>query len=120
MKNVRSANRSGPETLTNAELNIISRVREKYSEYGVIGCTGCKYCQPCPQGVDIPEIFTLYNEYFMKGRDEKVLEKYRSTVPPEKGVKKCAKCGECEEKCPQQLPIRTLLSRATVTLEGNR
>lgn len=120
VENVKSANRSGPGKLTEEELNLISRVREKYREYGVVGCTGCKYCMPCPNGVEIPVIFALYNEYFMKSRDESVIGKYNGTVPPEKRAKKCAKCGQCEEKCPQKLPIRDLLGKAAFLFESER
>ena len=117
VENVESAGRSGPGTLTEEDLRLISRVREKYHEYGFVGCTGCGYCQPCPEGVIIPEIFAFYNEYYMKGRDNAVVTRYREKVPPENRVSRCAKCGMCETLCPQQLPIRDLLSKAAGTLE---
>ena len=117
VENIGSANQSGPGKLTKMELDLISKVREKYGEYGVVGCTGCKYCQPCPQGVAIPDIFTLYNEYFMKGRNDEVVDKYGKIILPEKGLKKCVKCGLCEEQCPQKLPIRDLLTKATFVFE---
>ena len=119
-ENVKSAGRSGAGKLADEELGLISRVKEKYGEYGVIGCTGCKYCTPCPQGVEIPEIFALYNEYFIRGRDKEVVNRYGEVVPPEKGAKRCAKCGQCEEQCPQQLPIRNLLAKASFLFESER
>jgi hypothetical protein len=79
---------------------------------------------PCPQGVSIPEIFALYNEYSRRRREgdaqREIVKKYQEKIPPEKGAKMCVKCGECEEKCPQQLPIRNLLARAARTFERNR
>ena len=120
VENVKSADRSGPGKLAEEELNIILQVRKKYREYGVLGCTNCEYCLPCPNGVEIPTIFSLYNEYFMKSRDESVIDKYKNIVDPENGAKKCAQCGECEEKCPQHLPIRTLLRRAAFLFERGR
>jgi len=112
IENVESAGRSGPGTLTEAELGLIDRVREKYLEYGFIGCTACGYCLPCTEDLDIPQIFALYNEYYMKGRDREVLSRYGEGVPPEIQAGRCARCGRCEELCPQQLPIRDLLARA--------
>ena len=112
VENVKSANRSGPGTLNQDALTLLKQVKAKYREYGVIGCTNCQYCQPCPQGVDIPNSFSFYNEYFMKGRDRDVIQKYFEGIPAEKQVKNCVKCGDCEEKCPQQLPIRNLLAKA--------
>lgn len=115
--NVESANRSGPHTLTEKDLELIEAVREKYLEYGFIGCTGCRYCVPCAQGVSIPEILALYNRYYTKQEDasaqEAIKERYAEEISPEEGAKQCIRCGECEEKCPQQLPIRNLVARAS-------
>ena len=105
------------------DLEKISRVRKQYLSYGLVGCTACRYCQPCPQGVAIPEILALYNEYYTKRGEEtaqdQVVEKRKETIPPEKWAALCAKCGECEEKCPQQLPIRNLLEKAVRAFDEN-
>jgi predicted aldo/keto reductase-like oxidoreductase len=120
VENLESASTSGVETLSEAELQLISQVRAKYREYGVIGCTSCQYCVPCPNGVDIPTIFALYNEYFMEHRGQSVVDRYQGRVLPENGAKNCVKCGQCEEQCPQHLPIRTLLGRAAFLFESSR
>jgi predicted aldo/keto reductase-like oxidoreductase len=96
-------------------------VRSKIFEHGFIGCTSCQYCQPCPQDVAIPDILALYNEYYTKRDDsstqEEIKNKYRTSITPERGAGLCVQCGECEDKCPQQLPIRNLLTRAARSLE---
>ncbi len=116
VENLQSADHSGPGTLSKKELGIISGVQEQYLDYGLVGCTGCGYCQPCPQGVAIPEILALYNEHYRRRGDEaaqsQIVSKRKETVPAEKWATACAKCGECEEKCPQQLPIRAVLDKA--------
>jgi predicted aldo/keto reductase-like oxidoreductase len=121
VENVESANRSEPGSLSAKKLQLIEKIRQKYSEYGFIGCTGCRYCVPCPQGVAIPEIFALFNEYYTKRGDEeaqkKVVEKYTETITEENGAKNCAECGECEKLCPQHLPIRRLIANAERTFE---
>lgn len=117
VENVESASRSCPGTLAEAELKLVDRVREKYREYGFIGCTGCRYCMPCPEGVAIPEIFSLYNEYFMKGSDSGVVNKYKEAVPEENRAGNCVRCGTCESLCPQQLPIRDLIAKAARVFE---
>ena len=121
VENVEYASRSDPSTLTEKDLKLISRVRKKYLEYGFAGCTGCRYCMPCPNGVDIPEVLAIYNEYYRKRGDTKaqqeVVNKYSKRIPPEKSAKQCAKCGECEGKCPQQLPIRNMIARAVRRFE---
>ena len=124
VENVESASRSGPNTLTAKELQLVERVRKKYSEYGYIGCTGCRYCMPCPNGVAIPEIFALINQHYVKRGDrdaeQEVVKRYKETVGKENGVKNCKQCGKCEDLCPQHLPIRNLISGATWVFEPRR
>ncbi|MEM2522099.1 MAG: aldo/keto reductase, partial [Candidatus Bathyarchaeia archaeon] len=114
MENVSIADRSDPNTLTPKELDVISKVRERYLQYGFIGCTKCRYCMPCPQGVNIPEILAFYNEFLRspggEAKRREIMEKYHAAVPPENRADACVRCGTCEEKCPQSLPIRKFLS----------
>jgi len=121
IENLKSADRSNPNMLTEKELRIISKVREKYLQYGFIGCTGCQYCMPCPQEVSIPEILAFYNEYLrLRGDNLKqgeIAREYYDTIPQEKRAELCVKCGECEKKCPQHLPVRELLAKASRTFE---
>jgi predicted aldo/keto reductase-like oxidoreductase len=112
MENVESASRSGPNTLMPEDLEVINQVKQKYKEQGFIGCTGCRYCTPCPKGVDIPQIISFYNEYYVKGMSDEVKKKYREQVNKRNQAKKCSRCGKCEEKCPQKLSIREVMSRA--------
>lgn len=116
-ENVRSADRSGPDSLTEKELKIINLVAKKYAQYGYVGCTGCRYCQPCPEGVNIPTIISLYNEYFMKDRNDEIKKKYWEHITPESQAKRCARCGKCEEICPQKLPVRDIINRAAWLFE---
>jgi len=117
VENVEVAGRSVPNDLANEELALIDQVKKKYEETGFNACTACKYCMPCPEGVNIPEIIALYNEYYAMKRDGKVSEKYLETVPPESRAKKCIKCGRCELLCPQKLPIRQYVSEAKFLFE---
>lgn len=116
-ENIKSANHSGYEVLSRKELGLINRVAEKYRQLGFVGCTGCKYCLPCPEGVNIPEIMSLYNEFYLKDRDDAIKKKYWEHIAPESKAKKCARCGKCEELCPQQLPVREILGRAAMIFE---
>jgi hypothetical protein len=120
VENVKSADQSSPGNITQEELKIIGRVRQKYKEIGFIGCTGCRYCLPCPQGVDIPSIFGLYNEYYMKNRDDAVKNKYWEHITPESQAKRCIRCNRCRELCPQQLSISELLREAAQIFESER
>lgn len=117
MENVQSAEHSSSGLLTKKELELIEKVSQKYKERGSIGCTGCGYCTPCPEGVSIPQIVSFFNEFFMKNRSDEVRKEYLQQIAPECRAMKCAKCGKCEELCPQQLPIREILGRATWLFE---
>jgi len=116
-ENVVSAGRSGPGSLSREELEVIDRVKQKYSELGYIGCTRCLYCQPCPQGVAIPEIIRVLNENYTASREE-AKSAYLGEIPEEGRAGRCVRCGTCEEHCPQDLPIMNLMRGASRMYEG--
>ncbi len=103
-ENVASAERSGVGTLTDQELALIEEVREQYEELCPIPCTRCGYCMPCPNGVDIPRNFHVYNQGVMYG-DEAWARRAYAEIPEEKRASACVACLECEEHCPQSIPI---------------
>jgi predicted aldo/keto reductase-like oxidoreductase len=120
VENIESADRSGPGVLHQDELESISDIRDAILSHGFIGCTGCRYCQPCPQGVTIPEILAFYNDYYKNQDDslkqQEIRKQYEEIVNSGTGADKCIRCGQCEDACPQNLPIRSLLSRAKMSL----
>jgi len=116
-ENVRTASHSGINRLTREELSFVNQVALGYKKTGFIGCTGCRYCQPCPEGVNITEIISLYNEYYVENMSDAVKAKYWEHITPESHAKRCASCGKCEELCPQQLPIRDILRRVAWIFE---
>ena len=116
VENVTSAEHSGVGTLTEEELALIGRVREAYQSLIPIPCTKCDYCQPCPSGVSIPRIFNIYNELTMYGGLDRAQMIYNNWVKPESRADQCTECGECEEKCPQQIEIIDWLKKAHAAL----
>ena len=60
--NIDSACHSGVGTLGPEELDLIARVRDQYQQLSPVSCTKCGYCLPCPNGVNIPYNFELYNQ----------------------------------------------------------
>jgi predicted aldo/keto reductase-like oxidoreductase len=119
VENVKAAGRSGVNTLTKEDLKLVDSVAKKYREMGFIGCTGCRYCVPCPKGVAIPEIFSLFNEFYQKDRDPAVRMRYKTELKEGQWAKNCVSCGKCEDACPQHLPIRNLLRGAGQVFETN-
>ena len=116
IENVASAEHSQPNNLTADELALIERVREAYLSLNQVSCTACRYCMPCPNGVDIPRIFELYNDAIIYGDSRHPRWAYSVNSPgiliAESRADKCIKCDQCLEKCPQKLPIPELLEKA--------
>jgi len=110
-ENILIADQGAPNSLTPAELDVIDRVTRTYRSMVKVDCTGCAYCVPCPNGVDIPLNFSLYNDTFMFKDSEIVYMIYTHFVAPEQRASNCAECGECEEHCPQHLNIREELKK---------
>jgi len=109
-ENVASAEVSGPNKLTEEELALIARVRERYRELCPIPCTKCEYCMPCPNGVNIPRNFEIFNEGVMYNRIEDARRMYER-LPEEERASACVQCLQCEELCPQQIPISEWMVR---------
>jgi len=103
-QNIASAAASGVNTLTAEELAVVARARDKYRELCPIPCTGCEYCMPCPNGVEIPRNFEVYNSGYMYNRPEEAREWY-GRMAEEGRASACVQCRECEEKCPQDILI---------------
>ena len=103
-QNLESADRSGVGTMSEAELALVDRAREAYRALCAIPCTACKYCLPCPQGVAIPDVFEVYNEYLMFGDLDRARMFY-GWIDEKARAEACIECGECLEKCPQHIDI---------------
>ncbi len=105
------------QPLTNEENEVISEARKILQQFDRIECTACHYCTPgCPQEIHIPEIFALMNEYKLYGNLKRVREDY-AWRPGGSKASECIQCGQCEDACPQHLPIISLLEEAAETLE---
>jgi len=96
-----------------AALNAMMKENERLSE---LYCTGCGYCQPCPQQVNIPHIFRMMNYKKIYGISDYSMKGYAEigTTPWTPGARAdaCTDCGQCEEKCPQKIPIREQLKES--------
>jgi len=108
-ENVEIAANSGVDTLSDKDLDIVDEVAKKYKEISPVECTGCNYCMPCPNDVAITLNFKLYNQAEIYDEFEENQEKYLENLDEEKRASACVRCGQCEEACPQNLPIMDLL-----------
>lgn len=103
--NLRIFENVAPGNLSDEDLRFVAQLKEAYVKRMKVGCTTCGYCQPCPEGVRIPQIFDLYNEAHMLGRQEAMKQQYQQLIKAQADGSLCLGCGQCEALCPQQLPI---------------
>jgi len=97
------------------ELAVVAQVRDAYRELAVIPCTDCKYCLPCPNGVQIPGVFAIYNDAEIYG-DRARARLYYAWLEEGERADRCARCGRCEELCPQGIGIMDWLEKAQAFL----
>lgn len=87
---------------------------------GGIFCSVCGYCMPCPYGVDIPGIFSLYNDA-VAGRNSggrEFLEVYEKTIPYLRQANHCIECGMCQPQCPMSVDIPKEMRRIDELVES--
>jgi predicted aldo/keto reductase-like oxidoreductase len=95
---------AGPWELTPDERQEIERFR---AEVDTQFCRRCGYCEPCPQGVPISLMINLRS--FWKRLPPAHFRRGWLATGVESG-RNCIECGECEDKCPYNLPIREMLA----------
>ena len=98
---------NGSHDMTDAEAEKMQQMRD---ELGTRFCRRCDYCQPCQQEIPISMLMTfpsfvkrLPPDWYLKGPwIPTMMEKATS----------CTECGECEARCPYQLPIREMIKES--------
>jgi predicted aldo/keto reductase-like oxidoreductase len=111
MENVALADSARPGILSPEELALVDRAREAYKGLAPIPCTGCRYCMPCPNGVEIPGIFQMYNDAMIYGDPRGPRWLYGRLEEAER-ADQCTMCAECTEACPQEIDIPDWLEKA--------
>jgi hypothetical protein len=113
---------SAPDAVANAmtqeEKDLIKKVREIYEARISIPCTKCEYCMPCPNGVNIPTVFSLYNEAKMLEVWDNPRRMYMLARRGKMDAAQCVQCGLCESECPQNIKIMDQLALAHKALDG--
>ena len=94
------------EPITEDDQREMDRIRK---ELGTGFCRMCNYCQPCPQQIMISAI--MYTKVAITRFDPKRIFEGEWNTFMEK-VPDCIDCGECEERCPYNLPIRKRIKEA--------
>jgi predicted aldo/keto reductase-like oxidoreductase len=94
----------GPQKMTAAEEG---EMKQLIDELGTRFCRRCDYCQPCTADIPISMVMTSRSflkrmppERFFGGMVDDAMDKAAG----------CVDCGECEERCPYDLPIREMIA----------
>lgn len=103
--NLASADASGIGTLTADDLARVEAARQLYISLSPIPCTKCQYCMPCPNGVNIPGNFEIFNTGKMYDKLDAARGEYKNWFAKESWASECISCGQCEPLCPQNIPI---------------
>ncbi len=105
-QNLRAVEDSTP--LSSQELEKMQAIRDSL---GTQFCRRCNYCAPCSAGISIYSMFLMegyYNRYDLK---DWATARYNAM---DKTASDCIGCGECEVRCPYDLPIRKMLKKVEV------
>ncbi len=111
-ENIKTANNPIPNDEKREKL--IKEVMDEINNFVSIPCTKCEYCLPCPMSINIPEVFTIYNNYKLIGNKHQTKTKL-ATLEAQADV--CIECQKCEGDCPQDLKIIDLLKTVSKEFE---
>jgi predicted aldo/keto reductase-like oxidoreductase len=89
---------------TDKESKAINEATRIIKDLQRVSCTACGYCSPCPQGVNIPRNFQLCNDHHVF-HDPSAKMRYQMLLSEAEKASNCIQCCQCEEHCPQQIPI---------------
>ena len=76
-------------------------------------CRRCGYCGPCSVGIDIPTQFVMEGYYTRYNLQDWAVARYDAM---DVRAGDCIECGDCEPRCPYDLPIIKMLKRVESNL----
>lgn len=103
-ENLNLAENVSEASWTAKDEDAVRKARGIINELQRVNCTTCGYCMPCPEGVDIPFNLALSNDHHIF-KDPNAGNRYKMVLGESERASNCVQCGECLEKCPQQILI---------------
>ena len=95
------------QPLNETEFNELLKIAKEMTAN--VPCTACSYCtEYCPQGLDIPKLISLYNDFKFTGGGF-LASMYVSSLKEDKRPSACIGCGSCEAVCPQSIKISQVM-----------
>lgn len=117
VENVKVADDALTLSLTAKELELVDDVKNLFQERIRVNCTACSYCMPCPEGIHIPNCFSMYNDHWVFDGTPAAKQRYQIISKLGAPASKCVECGKCESHCPQSIPIREQLKHVSALFE---
>lgn len=105
--NIGYADKAEVGMLSEQNLTMLADAKKAFDELALVPCTGCEYCMPCPAGVEIPKVFSAFNNITTGGR--RLVKEMFPDI--ETNASLCQKCGKCESACPQHIKIAEMLRK---------
>ena len=88
------------------EMEKIGKIKDAL---GTNFCRRCNYCAPCSAGINIPAVFLFEGYYSRYDLKDWASDRYSKL---EKTASDCIGCGDCESRCPYDLPISRMMKKA--------
>ena len=106
------------QPLNSDEQEIIRKAQKILGKSSAIPCTACRYCvKGCPKQIPIPEIFAAANKQLGNGQMAEAVQDYQNAAKEGCRASDCIDCKQCENICPQHLPVTKHLKTCSEMLE---
>lgn len=106
------------EPMTDNEYKILSSVVKEMEKMPRIACTSCRYCcDGCPSNIAIPDVIKALNALRIYGEHTRPHSFYEKLIQSSGRARDCIECKQCENVCPQHLPITEYLKEAAEKLD---
>ncbi len=92
-----------------------AKIQQIRKELGTTFCRRCNYCAPCTVGINIPSMFILNGYLTRYDLGDWAKSRYFAQAHT---ASDCIECGVCEQRCPYQLPIRSMLKKVAEGFGG--
>ncbi len=110
---------SNLQPLTDGEKAVIDEAVTVLRSTPRVPCTDCKYCvENCPQQINIPLLFNLYNNYLVHNTTANSEFPFMMATQGRGKPSDCIACGMCEQHCPQHIGIADLMKKMVPLYES--